>query len=584
MNLRTATRLRVARQWAFLTAIVGGLAVLVAALPWLRGDDPARSVLRARLGEREPDAAALDAVRSELDLAADPVSGAVQWLIGAFTGDLGRSWVDGSPVLSTVASATGVSALLSSAAALVAVLIAVLVAAPAAWAGAGGRQPRAGFAGAGLAGLPEFVLAAVLITVVAVNWRLAPTAGWFGPAYLVLPALSLGLPTGGLFARLLGTAITATLAEPWVHTWRAAGCGRAMLAAALLRRAFTVVVPQIGVLFVGVLGGSVAVEQLFAVPGLGRVALHASLAQDLPVVQGSVLVLVLTGVLVGVLGIVAHRLMLGPAGASAGLIPAVPSGSRRYRTVGVTLAALLALTVGAGLLRDPDTVRLGLRLNGPSWAHPLGTDPVGRDVLAQLGHGAVLTVGTAALVTMLSLLAGLAIGIRGGTARAGVADVLNALPPVFVGLVVAAVLDPGLAAAAFAAALVAWVPLAVHTRTLADETRSSGYYRAAELCGAGRGRLLRRHLLPAVLGQVGLHALARVPATALTIAGLGFLGLGAGHDSPEWGAQLATAVTYLERAPLAVLGPVAGLSLLGVLAATLSPSGPAFRRTSNETA
>ncbi|MFC4063598.1 ABC transporter permease subunit, partial [Actinoplanes subglobosus] len=393
--------------------------------------------------------------------------------------------------------------------------------------------------------------------------------GWFGPAYLVLPALSLGVPTGGLLARLLTTAVDATAAEPWVHTWRAAGSSRRELATALLRRAVTVVVPQIAVLFVGVLGGAVAVEQLFAVPGLGRIALHASLAQDLPLVQGCVLLLVVTGMLAGALGIAVHRLLIGPAGRSAGLIPAMPGPRRRrYRSVPSAAALLLTTVIGAGLLRDAERVRLDRRLSPPSWDHPLGTDPVGRDVLAQLAHGAVLTGGTAAAVTVLSLLVGLVAGLRGGNARAGTADVLNALPPVFVGLVIAALLGPGLAAAALAAALVAWVPLAVHTRTLAEEVRASGFYRAAELCGAGPGRLLRRHLLPAVSKPVVLHALARIPATALTIAGLGFLGLGAGHDSPEWGAQLAAAITYLERAPLAVVGPVAGLGLLGVLAAT----------------
>jgi peptide/nickel transport system permease protein len=564
MKLLTATR-----RWAALTATVGGLAVTVAALPWLRGDDPARSVLRARLGEREPDAAALAAVRSELDLPAGPVQGAWQWLSGALTGDLGRSWVDGVPVADTLAAAAGVSALLSGTAATIAAIVGVLLAVPAAWAAAGRRRPRTGYAAAALAALPEFVLAAVLITVVAVNWRLAPAAGWFGPAYLVLPALSLGLPTGGLLGRLLTTAVDATAAEPWTHTWRAAGSSRRELATALLRRAVTVVVPQIAVLFVGVLGGAVAVEQLFAIPGLGRIALHASLAQDLPLVQGCVLLLVITGLLVGGVGIAVHRLLIGPAGSAAGLIPAVPEHRHgSYRAVPLIAALLLTTVAGVGLLRDAERVRLDQRLSAPTWAHPLGTDPVGRDVLAQLAHGAVLTVGTAAAVTILSLLVGLAAGLRGGNARAGTADVLNALPPVFVGLVIAAIVGPGLGAAALAATLVAWVPLAVHTRTLAEEVRGSGYYRAAELCGAGPGRLLRRHLLPAVSGPVVLHALARIPATALTIAGLGFLGLGAGHDSPEWGAQLAAAVTYLERAPLAVAGPVAGLGLLGVLAAT----------------
>ncbi|MCA2212041.1 ABC transporter permease subunit [Jidongwangia harbinensis] len=552
-----------------LAGTAAGLALVVAALPWLRGDDPARSVLRARLSEREPDRAALDAVRAELDLPAHPAAGAADWLLGAATGDLGRSWVDGTPVRATVAAAAGASVTLAAAACVVAVLTALLLVAPVAWNAAGtGRRWSSGprVMAAGTAALPEFVLAAVLLTLVAVRWRLAPAAGWFGPSYVVLPALALGVPTGGMLARLVVTAVDTTAAEAWVRTWRTAGCPRATLAVAVARRAGTVVVPQVAILFVGLLGGAVAVEELFAVPGVGRLALRAALAQDLPVVQGCVLLLILAGAVMGAAGVAAHRGLLGPAGA-AGLVPAAPVRRPRRWRIPLAVGTLLAGAVTTGLLRDPDRVRLDRRLGDPSWAHPLGTDPVGRDVLAQFGNGALLTIGTAAAVTALALLVGLAVGLRGTRARAGGADVLNALPPVLVGLVIAAVLGPGLLPAATAAALVAWVPLAVHTRNLADETRAGGHHQAAVLAGAGTRWILRRHLVPAVAGPVVVHALTRIPGTALAIAALGFLGLGAGHDTAEWGTQLAAAVDYLERAPTAVAAPVAGLTLLGVLAA-----------------
>jgi peptide/nickel transport system permease protein len=149
---------------------------------------------------------------------------------------------------------------------------------------------------------------------------------------------------------------------------------------------------------------------------------------------------------------------------------------------------------------------------------------------------------------------------------------------VLVGLVLAAVLGPGLRAAATAAALVAWVPLAVHTRNLADEVRASGYHQAAVLGGAGPAWLLRHHLVPAVTRPVAVHALIRVPRDALAIAALSYLGLGAGHDTAEWGAQLATAVDYIERAPAAVAAPVLGLTLLGLLAGyTPETSGVGLR-------
>jgi peptide/nickel transport system permease protein len=381
----------------------------------------------------------------------------------------------------------------------------------------------------------------------------------------VLPALALGVPAGGLLARLVDTAVETTAAEPWVCTWLTAGCSRAGLALAIARRAVIVAVPQLSMMCVVLLGTTVVIEELFAIPGVGRLGLRACLAQDLPMLQGCVFLLLLTGAATGSAGIAAHRALLGPAGV-AGLTPPPASHRTSRRVMPLTIAAVLATTVTAGLLRDHHHVRLDQRLAGPSWAHPLGTDPVGRDVLAQFGHGALVTVGTATGVTAVAFATGLAAGLAGSRARVGAADLLNPLPPLLVGLVLATVLGPGLHTAAAATALVAWVPLAAHTRNLADEVRASGYHEAAVASGADRGWLVRRHLLPAVCGPVAAHALTRVPSNALAIAALGFLGLGAGHDTAAWGTQLASAVNYLERAPAAVAAPVLGLTLLGLLA------------------
>jgi peptide/nickel transport system permease protein len=566
-----------------LAGAVGALALTISALPWLRGDDPARSVLRARLQDYEPDPAALAAVRSELGLGANPVQGAAQWLGAAATGDFGTSWVQGRPVLDLLLPALGASTGLAAAALAVACVLALVLVAPLAWAAAGppgapgplvrGARVLSGVAAA----VPEFVLATVLLAVAAVRLGLAPGPGWFGPSSLVLPAVALGLPAGGLLARLVGVALEATAAEAWVRTWRAMDYGRITIVRALLQRSVTVAVPQVAIIFIGLLSALIVIEEIFAVPGAGRLSLQAALAQDLPVVQGCVLLLVLTAAGVSAMAIVAQRAMLGPARAASALAPAAAVRHPVRWSLPLCTGALLAAVILYGLLRDPDRVRLDRRLSQPSWAHPLGTDAVGRDVLARFGHGAVLTLGTAAAVTAVALVVGLALGLRGTTARVGVADVLYALPPVLVGLVVAAVLGPRLVAAAAAAALVAWSPIAVHTRSLAEEVRASGYYQAAVLSGAGTGWMLRRHLLPAVAGPAIVHALTRLPSNAQAIAALGFLGLGAGHDTPEWGAQLSTALDYLERAPAAVAAPVLGLALLGVLAGSV-PAESAGRR------
>ncbi|KQS69384.1 ABC transporter permease subunit [Modestobacter sp. Leaf380] len=564
---------RLTRPLGVLGALVGA-ALLVGALPWLSGDDPALGVLRAREVDRTADPAALAAVRDRLDLPADPVTGTLGFLGRLVTGDLGTSWVSGAPVADTLLPALGVSLTVAGTASLVALVLAVLLTVPALLRAADGRLTGGGAGaavGGALAALPEFVLAVLLVSVVAVGWGLLPTSGFTGPANLVLPVLALGVPAAGVLARLLAGAVAAVAGESWVRTWRAAGVRRGAVVTALGRRALSVVVPQVLLLLVGTLGAAAVVEAVFDLPGLGGLALDAALVPDVPVVQAAVVLLVGLGLLVGGGGVLAHRLLLGPALTGSGLTPEVVPAGRRPRRAALAVATVLALAVLAGLLRDPAAQDVGARLAAPSWAHPFGADPLGRDVLARFGHGALVSVGLAVALAAVALAVGLAVGLLGRADRTGTADVLNALPAVVVGIVVAAVAGPGLLSACLAVALVAWIPLAVHTRTLAAQARASGFHVAAVTGGAGHWHLLRRHLLPVVGPPVVRHALVRVPHAALALAGLSFLGLGAGAESPEWGRALAETTGYLERAPWVVAAPALGLVLLGVVAALSDP-------------
>ncbi|MEE2045083.1 hypothetical protein Q7689_17140, partial [Nocardiopsis tropica] len=219
---------------------------------------------------------------------------------------------------------------------------------------------------------------------------------------------------------------------------------------------------------------------------------------------GAVLGLVLLGTAAGLLAQAARRWMLGPGLRDAALTlsppPTAPAGALR-RSVPAVCAALLLTVCVWGLTRDAMTVSVAERLAGPSWAHPLGTDAVGRDVLARLGHGAVATVGTAALVCLVSLAVALVVGFRPALA-AGAADMANALPPVIAGILVAAVMGPGPLGASVAVALVSWPPLAAHAASLVQETRAAAYLDAQRALGADSRWILVRHVLPAVLGPV----------------------------------------------------------------------------------
>ncbi|MGK5696012.1 ABC transporter permease subunit [Streptomyces sp. URMC 128] len=557
------TRIRRLADAATLTRLLCLIAVLAAVglLPWLSGRDPALAVLRARSAEQDPTKEALDSVRRDLGLDAGPLSLLAHWASDLLHGDLGTSWVSGTEVLPSVVSGLQVSLALMGASLGLALLLACTLVAPVLVRG----RSSAGAWAAMLVAVPEFLLATVVLLVFGVWLGWLPTSGWAGPQNMVLPAVALGVPGGGLLGRLVADALPAVLDERWVELWRAAGVSRARIAGAALRRVLPPLVPQFGMVAVGLTGGAVAVETVFAVPGIGRTALGAAKSQDLPLLQGAVLALLALGLVTGALAALARRRLLGPAlrDASLALPPARPV--RAHPAIPSSLFTVLAVTIGWGLLRDPYAVNTTARLAAPSWAHPLGTDGLGRDVLARLGHGAASTVGTAAAVCLLSLLVALALGFLPRIAE-GAADIANALPPVIVGILVAAAVGPGTGGAALAVALISWPALSAHAAALVQEVRASAFLTAQRAIGAGPLWILTRHVLPSVAAPVARHALLRLPGIALALASLGFLGLGAQPPAPEWGLLLDESRAYVERAPWAALAPAAALALLAGLA------------------
>jgi peptide/nickel transport system permease protein len=248
---------------------------------------------------------------------------------------------------------------------------------------------------------------------------------------------------------------------------------------------------------------------------------------------------------------------------------------RGGRAALAVLPALAFLAAFGPLLApyDPNAPDLGAALLGPSAEHPLGTDQLGRDVLSRLLHGARLSVGLSAVAVAVSGAAGTALGMLAGRlggplseAVGRAVDALVAVPAVLVGLVLAAILEPGLGALLAAILLVGWTPFARLSYALTQEISAREYVTAAVAIGAGEPRILYRHVLPSAAGPLLAHACLRFANFLLAIAGLSFLGLGAQPPTPEWGAMLAEARPYLEGRPLLVLVPAGAIvsATLGV--------------------
>ena len=250
--------------------------------------------------------------------------------------------------------------------------------------------------------------------------------------------------------------------------------------------------------------------------------------------------------------------------------------------------ALVLLALAPGLLRlvagGPDPLEQDLlALNLPPGAgHPLGTDHLGRDVLARLTAGTGLTLGTGLGGVALAGLAGGALALLalslGGPVRAAAYaafDLLRVLPGVLLALLTAVVLGNGsgpvmLALGLSFAPLFAEVVRATHQREMAAD-----YVAAARVFGLGRLAVLWRHVLPNLTGPMVTLAAIVLPRCIVTESVLSFLGLGVSPDQPSWGRMIADASGIAEEAPHAVLAPMLALSLLTL---GLSILGEAARR------
>ena len=546
---------------------------LVGMLPWLSGKDPALTILRATSSDREPTPEVLDSIRTSIGIDGGPLHVIGHWLAGVARGDLGRSWVSGADVGPDAVDAFGVSLSLMAAALGVGVVVAASLVLPALRDGLRGRpRPRGGAASAVLISLPEYLLAPILMLVLAVYLRILPPFGWGSPEKVIMPALSLGLPTGGYLGGLVSDAVTATFSERWVATWSTAGIRGWPLAGAVLRRALAPLTGQVALVVVALTGGAVAVEKIFAIPGLGRELLDAASAQDVPALQAQILLLLALALATGVIAGAARRLLMGRAAGAGGLTapPPVEHPGRAARVIAVSGAALLALMVAVGIRRDPYAV-VADKLAQPSAALPLGADSLGRDVLARVAHGAVSTVSGAVIVTVVCFVIAMLVGLA-PRAATGFIEVANAAPPILAGLIVAGVSGPSATGAAIAVACVGWAPLASHAAGLVAENRQRPDVLLAPVLGEGRVRITLTRVLPAVVGPLARHAALRLPGKALALAALGFLGLGAQSPAPEWGLVLSDALPYIERAPWAVATPAAALVVLSITSVAASRS------------
>ncbi|QEI06759.1 ABC transporter permease [Pigmentiphaga aceris] len=215
----------------------------------------------------------------------------------------------------------------------------------------------------------------------------------------------------------------------------------------------------------------------------------------------------------------------------------------------ILLTLIVAALFGPALApHDPYAQELANRLVPPGAAdHLLGTDALGRDILSRVIYGARITLSIAVLVVVLVVPVGLAVGTLSGflggwvdTVLMRLTDIALAFPKIVLALALAAALGPGVINAVIAISITAWPAYARLARAETLRLVQSDFIHAARLQGASNTRLLLKYIVPLCSSSVIVRATLDMAGIILTVAGLGFLGLGAQPPSPEWGFMVAS--------------------------------------------
>ncbi len=219
----------------------------------------------------------------------------------------------------------------------------------------------------------------------------------------------------------------------------------------------------------------------------------------------------------------------------------------------IVLAAILAPLLTPYAAQGEGAPNVALAFHAPSWAHPFGTDDLGRDELARVLFGARPSLLLGFFVVLFGVTIGSAFGVIAGFAGGWVdevimrlTDVVLSFPPLLLAIALAAALGPSLETAIIAISAT-WWPW--YTRLVRAETvsvRERNYVLAAQSLGARRAWVVIRHVVPNVLGPVRVQATFDLGGAILTGAALSFLGLGPQPPTADWGAMVLSGGQYLE--------------------------------------
>jgi peptide/nickel transport system permease protein len=270
--------------------------------------------------------------------------------------------------------------------------------------------------------------------------------------------------------------------------------------------------------------------------------------------------------------VLAGRLVRAPAQKSDSLWLEAARRFRRHRLAMIGLVVLaamvLAVVVGPFVYRLPiDEIDFRAKLKGPSWAHPLGTDDLGQDILARILYGGRISLAVGVVAMLIGICVGTTVGAVAGQLGGALDSVLMRLTDLFLSLPqlpiflltvylfrdpMKKLLGPEMGAFVLIVAVIGslrWMPVARLVRAQFLSLREKEFVEAARALGVPTARQIVRHVLPNALGPVIVAGSLDVATAILLESTLSFLGLGFPPDIPTWGRILFDAKDNLDFAP-----------------------------------
>jgi peptide/nickel transport system permease protein len=245
--------------------------------------------------------------------------------------------------------------------------------------------------------------------------------------------------------------------------------------------------------------------------------------------------------------------------------------------------AFVVLALGAPWIAPADPIQTSWSQirKAPTWAHPFGTDDLGRDMLSRVVWGTRISMQAGVLSILFAIAVGVPAGLVAGYYRGAIDQALMRLtdawlsfPFLILAIGLVTILGPSLTNATLAIGLGATPTYIRLSRGLVLATREEDYVQGARAMGAGDLRVMARHVFPNIVSSILVQATVSIPAAIIAEAVLSFLGLGVQPPAPSWGTMLNTAQAFLETAPWMAWWP--GLAIF-VLALSFNLAGDGLR-------